>query len=189
MRSIWLTLFLAALLFAAAPAEAQLRANLPQQDAPVAVYQQNQAGFSLGSLINPDHFRISNAYEMSFTSFGGQSLGLGVLTTSLQYQPTDKLAARVDVGVAHSPFGSGGVQQQLGFTQDQPAKVFLQNAQLAYRPTENSLIQLQVQQSPYGIYASPYGSYHSSPYGSSSQFQAAFQPNNFDDLFWRLTPR
>jgi hypothetical protein len=183
MRSTWIVLLLVALLFVTAPAEAQLRADLPQGDAPVAVYQ-SQTGFSLGSLINPEHFDISNSYEMSFSSFGGQSLGLGVLTTSLRYQPTDRLAARVDVGVAHSPFGSEGVQQSLGFSPDTPAKVFLQNAQIAYRPTENSLIQLQVRQSPYGNYASPYGYY--SPYGvGGSAFRASYGASDFNDLFWR----
>jgi hypothetical protein len=187
MRSVWIVLLLVALLFVAAPAQAQLRADLPQQDAPVAVYQ-SQTGFSLGSLINPDHFKISNSYEMSYSSFGGQSLGLGVLTTSFRYQPTDRFAARVDVGVAHSPFGSAGVQESLGFSPDTPAKVYLQNAQIAYRPTENSLIQLQVRQSPFGSYASPYGYY--SPYGhdyGGSALQARFGASDFDDLFWRST--
>ena len=104
---------LAAVLFLAVPAQAQLRANVPSQSGTAAVYQ-SQTGFSLRSLINPDHFKIGQSYEMSFSSFGGQSLGLGVYTTSLQFQPNDKLAARVDVGVAHSPFGSEGVQQSLG---------------------------------------------------------------------------
>lgn len=188
MRSTWTVLLLVALLYLAAPAHAQLRANVPQGDAPVAVYD-SQAGFSLGSLINPDHFKISNSYEMSFSSFGGQSLGLGVLTTSLRYQPTDRLAARVDVGVAHSPFGSSGVQQQLGFSQDTPAKVYLQNAQIAYKPTENSVIQFQFQQSPFGSYASPYGYYSPYGYGGGSAFRANFGAADFNDLFWRSSPR
>ncbi len=186
MRAISSVLFLAVMLWLAAPAHAQLRAALPQGDAPVAVYE-SPTGFSLGSLLNPEHFKISNAYEMSFSSFGGQSLGLGVLTTSLRYQPTDRLAARVDVGVAHSPFGSDAVQQSLGFSQETPAKVYLRNAQIAYRPTENSLIQFQVQQSPFGGYASPYG-YGYSPYGGT-QVRAGFGASDYDDLFWRTAPR
>lgn len=186
MRYASSVLLLTALLYLAAPAHAQLRADLPQSGAaPVAVYEA-PTGFSLGSLINPAHFKISNAYEMSFSSFGGQSLGLGVLTTSLRYQPTDRLAARVDVGVAHSPFGSNAVQQNLGFSPESPAKIYLRNAQIAYRPTENSLIQFQVQQSPYGSYASPYGYY--SPYGGS-QVRAGFGAADYNDLFWRTTPR
>ncbi len=187
MLRLFTILLLAAVLFLSVPAQAQLRANLPDGNATAAVYQ-TQTGFSLRSLINPDHFKIGQSYEMSFSSFGGQSLGLGVYTTSLRYQPNDKLAARVDVGVAHSPFGSDGVQESLGFTSDSPAKVYLRNAQVAYRPTENSMISLQIQQSPFGSYASPYGYGGYNPYyGSSAQMRVG--SSDFDDLFWRSSPR
>ena len=188
MPRLFTILILAAVLFLAVPAQAQLRAEVPSQSGTAAVYQ-TQTGFSLRSLLNPDHFKIGQSYEMSFSSFGGQSLGLGVYTTSLRYQPNAKLAARVDVGVAHSPFGSEGVQQSLGFTSDSPAKVYLQNAQVAYRPTENSLISLSIQQSPYGSYASPYGyGYGYGPYSGSSA-RRRFGSSDFDDLFWRSSPR
>ncbi len=187
MRYASSVLVLAALLYVAAPAHAQLRADLPPSGTPpVAVYEA-PTGFALGSLLNPEHFKISNAYEMSFSSSGGQSLGLGVLTTSLRYQPSDRLAARVDVGVAHSPFGSDAVQQHLGFSPESPAKLYLQNAQIAYRPTENSLIQFQVQQSPFGGYASPYG--YANPYYGGTQVRAGFGASDYDDLFWRTAPR
>lgn len=187
MPRLFTILVLAAVLLLSAPAHAQLRADLPSGNAPVVV-SEAPAGFSLRSLLNPDHFKIAHSYEMSFSSFGGQSLGLGVYTTSLRFQPTDRLAARVDVGVAHSPFGSDGVQQRLGFTQESPAQVYLQNAQIAYRPTENSVIQLQFQQSPFGGYASPYGyGYHDPFYGSQARMRAG--SSGFDDLFWRSSPR
>lgn len=178
-------ILLAAVLFLAVPAQAQLRADVPGQNATAAVYQ-SQSGFSLRSLINPDHFRIGQSYEMSFSSFGGQSLGLGVYTTTLQYQPNDKLAARVDVGVAHSPFGSEGMQQSLGFTPNSPARVYLRNAQVAYRPTENALISLSIQQSPYGSYASPYGYYRDPYLGHSARMRVGSET---DALFWRTSPR
>ena len=185
MPRLFTILLLAAVLFLAVPAHAQLRADVPSQSGTAAVYQA-QTGFSLRSLLNPDHFKIGQSYEMSFSSFGGQSLGLGVYTTSLQYQPNNKLAARVDLGVAHSPFGSEGVQESLGFTSESPAKVYLQNAQVAYRPTENSLISLSIQQSPYGSYASPYGYSGYQPYhGSSARMRVGSA--GFDDLFWRGT--
>ena len=182
MPRILTILLLAAVLFLSAPAQAQLRANLPTGNAPAAVYE-TPAGFSLRSLLNPDHFKIGHSYEMSFSSFGGQGLGMGLYTTSLRFQPTDKLAARVDVGVAHSPFGSDAVQQHLGFTPESPAKVYLRNAQVAYRPTENAIIQLQIQQSPFGSYASPYGyGYHDPFYGSQARMRVG---SDVSDLFWR----
>ena len=64
--------------------------------------------------------------------------------------------------------------------------MYLQNAQVAYRPTENSLISLSIQQSPYGSYASPYGYSGYQPYhGSSARMRVGSA--GFDDLFWRGT--
>ena len=186
MPRLFTILVLAAVLFLSAPSYAQLRADLPSGNAP-GVVSDVPTGFSLRSLFNPDHFRIGQSYEMSFSSFGGQSLGLGVYTTSLQFQPSNKLAARVDVGVAHSPFGSDAVQQRLGFSQDAPAQVYLQNAQVAYRPTENAVIQLQFQQSPFGGYASPYGyGVHDPFYGSQARMRVG---SDTDALFWRNASR
>jgi len=191
MRRLLPAVLLVAVLLATAPAQAQLRADRPGTPAPVSVYEQPSSGLALGQLLASDAFRVSHSYSLSYGSVGGQGLGLGVLTTSLRYQPSDRLAARVDVGVAHSPFGSSALQQQLGFDQNAPAQVYLQNATLAYRPTENSVFTLSVQQSPYGGYFSPYGrgagGFGMSPYGRSS-FQAQFAPADHDALFWR-TPR
>lgn len=179
-------LVLAAVLFLSAPSYAQLRADLPSGTPAASVYEA-PTGFSLRSLFNPDHLRIGHSYEMSFSSFGGQSLGLGVYTTSLQFQPSNKLAARVDVGVAHSPFGSDAVQQRLGFSQDAPAQVYLQNAEIAYRPSENAVIQLQFRQSPFGGYASPYGYGAYDPFHGSQMGMRA--GSGTDALFWRNAPR
>ena len=197
MRQIAATAVLAALLLAA-PASAQLRANVPGSPAP-SVVQATPGSTALGDLFASDRFRVNHSYELSYSSFGGQSLGLGVYTASLGWQPTDNLAARVDIGVAHSPFGSSGVQDQL--FGDDPARVFIQNAELAYRPTDGTEIRLQFQQSPFGRFASPYGygalggygpyayaPYGYSPYGfnpyGGSRFSARFGSGG-GDLFWR----
>lgn len=185
MRSAALALCLAGLV-AAVPASAQLRPDGPSRPAPVAVYE-NASTPSLREYFNAETLKLSNAYSFSYGSGFGGSVGLGVFTTSLQWQPSQKLAGRVDVGVAHSPFGSDGVQSALGLSDGQP-RVFLQNAELAYRPTANTLLQLRVSQSPYGAYASPYGAYGSygpSPYGAHRAFSATFAPADSDPLFFR----
>ena len=97
------------------------------------------------------------------------------------------LAGRVDLGVAHSPFSSGLYESALGANSEQP-RVFLRNAELAWKPTESSMVRFQVQQSPYGAYASPYGTSpygagRTSPYGSS--FGAQVGSSSSDALFWR----
>lgn len=189
MRSLLPAFALALVLLAATPAQAQLRAELPGRSATAEVYAPSATpGFSLARFFDRDHFKIGHAYEMSYSSMGGEGFGMGLYTTSLQWQFNSKLAARADVGVAHAPFGSHRMQRAMGFSEDQPAQVYLRNAQIAYRPTESSLITLQFQQSPFGGYASPYGygagyggAYGYSPYGGS-RFQATF--GSAEGLFW-----
>jgi hypothetical protein len=183
MRLALATVLLAATLAFSAPVRAQLRADLPGQ-APATVYAAPGTP-TLASLFNAQTLRFSHSYEMSYSSLGGASLGMGVYTTSLRWQPTERLAGRVDVGVAHSPFGDDGVRSALGFDQDTPARVFLRNAELAYRPTANSIIHLQVRQSPFGAYASPYGygyDAYSPMYGTGLH---ARYGSDSDALFWR----
>lgn len=187
MRAALTLAVLLASLYVAAPAQAQRRADLPGRPAPVAVYE-TPGTPTLRGLFNANTLRLSHSYEMSYNSYGG-GVGLGVYTSSLRWQPTDRLAARVDVGVAHSPFGDDGVRNALGFDADTPARVFLRNAELAYRPTANSVLHLQVRQSPFGRYMSPYGYYdggyygYGNPYGS--EFRATFAPADDGELFWR----
>ena len=174
---------LAVLLAAAVPARAQRAADVPGRPAPVAL-SETPSALGLGQLFNAETLAFSQSYEASYSGGAGGSLGLGVYTASLRWQPTDRLAGRVDVGVMHSPFGSSALQSGLGLEDGQP-RVFLRNASLAYRPTENSLIHLSVSQSPYGAYASPYGvsRYGLAPGGAYGRSTLAFSTG--DDLFFR----
>ncbi|MFN3596642.1 MAG: hypothetical protein ACK41D_05160 [Rubricoccaceae bacterium] len=198
MRLFALTLLLAAGLLVAAPAHAQLRAEAPGRAAPVAVYggAGSQAVPSLGSMFNAQTLRFGQSYEASYSTGAAGSLGLGVYTSSLRWQPSERLAGRVDVGVAHSLGGSQHLQAALGFDEN-PARVFLRNAEIAYRPTANSVLHLQFQQSPYGTYAQPYGAY-AQPYGAYAPYgplgyrqgvSARFAPADAEALFWRAPSR
>lgn len=185
---------LAVALAVATPASAQRTADLPGRQAPVALTDAGSGGLSLGKLFNAETLKFSQSYELSYGSGPVGGVGLGVYTSSLRWQPSAKLAGRVDVGVAHSPFGSSGVQSALGFDNAGDVRVFLRNAELAYRPTENMTLQLRVQQSPYGAYASPYGygpgyglGYGYTPYGAYGRtgVSASFAPADNDALFFR----
>ena len=191
MRTAALALLLAAFLVAS-PASAQRTADLPGRQAPVALSDGAASpGLSFGQLFNAETLKFSQSYEVSYSGGLGGSVGLGVYTTSLRWQPSARLAGRVDVGVAHSPFGDASVQSALGFENGTDTRVFLRNAELAYKPTANSMIHLSVQQSPYGTYASPYG--YANPYGlgygtyGRSGLAASFAPSGSDRLFFRDT--
>lgn len=152
MRSAALALCLAAALLAA-PVQAQRRADVVRP-APVAL-SETPGALSLGDLFNAQTLDLSQSYEFSVTGGGGGSLGLGVYTTSLRWQPSARLAGRVDVAAAHSPFGTPGLQSAAGFDGDAPARLYLRNAELAYKPTDNSVVHLSFQQSPFGRCLTP----------------------------------
>ena len=186
------TLALAALLAFAVPVRAQRAADVPVRSAPV-VLSETPGALGIGQLFNAQTLKFSQSYEASYSGGAGGSIGLGVYTASLRWQPTQNLAGRVDVGVMHSPFGSSEIQSGLGLDGGSDTRVFLRNAELAYRPTENAMIHLSVQQSPYGSYASPYGTsgygYGARSYGlyggGGTGFSTGVSVGSGDDLFFR----
>ncbi len=161
MRKVFPLLCLLAILSLAVPAQAQHRANLPVQRAGVRLFDQGGPGFTLNKLFSPEHFRMSHSFEMSMGSFGGHTSSLGMYTNTMQWQFNNKLAARVDIAVAQNLFGGDNVTSfnGLAFQQRQGPQVFLRNAEVAYRPTENVQFNISVRQSPYGAYMSPFGYY------------------------------
>lgn len=169
MRTLFVALFALLVLSWGPSASAQLIEDAPVSGNTPSVTGTEGSGLSLSGLFNKNTVRIGHSYEFSYTSMAGGSLGLGVYTTSLQWQPSSKLAARVDVGVAHSPFGSSEIQSAYGFDSGTPAKIFLRNAEVAYRPTDNSVIHLRFQQNPFGPAGGGYTGYGPGyyPYGYS----------------------
>lgn len=184
MRKTLSLLFLLAFLGTAVPVQAQFREAVPESRSSARLYDADgAAGFVLNKLFSPSVFRMSHSVEMSFGSFGGQSSSLGMYTNTMAWQFSDKLAARVDLSVAYSPFNNSS----FGLGEQKP-RFFLRNAEIAYRPSDKMQINLQVRQSPYGSYMSPYGYYN--PYGYGGYSRAAFMhagPSH--DLFWRDNPR
>jgi len=156
MRRFALISTLVLVLGLSVPVRAQLRSQVTATShAPVRVFEQGSR-FLLNKLFNPAYFKMGHSYELSYGSYGGRGLMTGVYTNSLMWQFSDKLAARVDIGFMHTPLGTGAFKQQFG-GRDFAGKIFLRNAEIAYRPKENVFLHFSFRQSPYGRYASPYG--------------------------------
>ncbi len=181
MRKTLSMLCLLVFLVTALPAQAQLRADVYSQRSPAKLFDQGGAGFALNKLFSPEHFRMGHSYEMSFGSFGGQSSSLGMYTNTMMFQFNQKLAARVDLSFAHSPFGGSGLGSGFG-PDERGGKFFLQNAEIAYRPAENVQLHFSMRQSPYGGYMGPYGYYN--PYYGRGSFLNASYGTRGDNLFW-----
>ncbi|MBO6575725.1 MAG: hypothetical protein JJ896_12045 [Rhodothermales bacterium] len=178
MRSALFVAAILLLVFSASPASAQLKTEATQIDAPVRLYDAGGTGISLNRYFSPQHFRMGHSFELS-SGYGGS---MGMYTNSMMWQFSSKLAARVDVAMAYMPDGGSSTgmlsNQSLG---GQNGRLFLRNAEIAYRPRENMEFHFQVRQSPYGRYMSPYGY---DRYGSG--FQGRFGYNDYAQgrLFW-----
>lgn len=183
MRNLPCLLGFVFVLTVAVPAQAQLRQDareIAAQSTP-RLYDAG-TGFSLNKLFSPQTFKMAHAYEFSAGSLGGNGYSLGVYTNSLMWQFSQKLAARVDLSVAHSPFGNApgfGHSVNAVSGEQQPFRFFVQNAEVAYRPSENMELRFSYRQSPYGSFYSPYGY---SPYGHPFGVQSY---SDAEPLFWR----
>lgn len=176
MRQAFSLLCFVALLLVALPARAQLRSAVPAEaQAATKLYGSNTPAFTLNRLFSPEHFQMQHSFEFSTGAFGGQGYSFGMYTNTMNWQFSDKLAARVDVSYLQ-PFG--GPQVGLG---QQQGQLFLQNAEVAYRPLPNMQLNLSVRQSPYGAYMSPYGYGPAYGPGYGSAYRA--------DPFWRDAQR
>lgn len=184
MRSLFTALMLVAFLLAASPVQAQLRPSGSSVQSSVKLYDQGGAGFSLNRFFTPEHFRMSHTFEASSSSFGGGS-SMAMYTNSMQWQFNSKLAARLDVAAAYSPMADSRLANAMG---QNTGQVFVRNAELAYRPSDNVQLHLSMRRSPYGSFMSPYGrggyglDGYSNGYNSAS-FRSDFGPGG-RDLFW-----
>jgi hypothetical protein len=166
-------------------ADAQLRNEPGAENGAVRVMDYGDSGFSMSKYFSPAHFRMSHSFEFSSGSFGGGS-SVGMYTNSMMWQFSSKLAARADVAFAYSPDGgNNNLNNVLG---NNNGRVFVKNAEIAYRPTENMQINISYRQNPYGGYGYPggYGGYGGQGrygYGSGGNFGASFGSES-QNLFW-----
>ena len=92
---------------------------------------------------DPNRLTMKQSYSLSYMTAGGQSLSLGVYTNSLSYRISDPLTIRADVSLMHSPFNNLGNKLGSDLT-----GIYLSRAQIDYRPSENTIFQLQYRQLP-----------------------------------------
>ena len=111
---------------------------------------------SLGSWFDPSRLHMSSSLSFG-TGWGGSGTN-GLQVTSFAYQFRAPLSLNVSVGNAFGPGSASG------------SSFFLEGLNLTYRPTGNSIFQVQFQnvRSPlqYGYgYANPYAGYGPGPGG------------------------
>jgi hypothetical protein len=101
---------------------------------------------------NPENFTMHQSYSMSYSAFGSQGIALGRFTNSMEYKFSDKIDVRAAVSLQHSPYSTfdKGLQNSL-------TGIYLDRAEINYRPTENMLLRVSYRQLPYYYgYYSPF---------------------------------
>lgn len=140
MRNV-LSLTMAALLLVSSLSVAQLKSKI---DSPPPVSESlmrpGASDYLLG-LFDPSKLSMKHSFSMSYSSFGGQGISLGMYTNSLMYQFSDKVDFQADINATHSPYSSFGNKNDF-------SRIFLGRAELNYRPTDNMWLQIQYREVP-----------------------------------------
>jgi hypothetical protein len=127
-------------------ATAQFKSTVdPQPSVSESMLRSDNGGLLFG-WFDPSKFNMRQSFSLSYQTFGSQGVSLGVYTNSMMYQFSDALDIRADVSLMASPFNSFGKQAQNSLS-----GLFLNRAELNYRPWKNALVQIQYQQYP-GLY-------------------------------------
>jgi hypothetical protein len=120
----------------------------------------NNTSSSFLGLFNPDNFKMSHTFDISFQSLGNfGNLALTTYTNSMFYKFNDQLNVQADISLVNSPYNSFGNEfsKQLN-------GIYLSRAQITYKPSENLNIIFQYRSIPGGYYSGYYG--YSPYYGS-----------------------
>jgi hypothetical protein len=129
-------------------ASAQFKTSVdPQPTVSQSLLKSDDGGFLFG-LIDPNNFSMRHSFSLSYLTAGGQGLSMGMYTNSMMYKFSNDLDIRADISLMASPFNTLGKQYQNGLS-----GLFLNNAELNYRPWKNTLLQVQFRQIPaaYGL--------------------------------------
>jgi hypothetical protein len=130
----------------------QFKSEADQKPAVSESLVRTDNGGMLFGFLDPNNFSMRQSYSLSYSSFGGRGLSLGVYTNSIFYKFSAPLDVQFDVSVVHSPFGG------FGAAANNLSGIYLSRAELNYHPSNNIWLQIQFRQLPNSYwYGDPYG--------------------------------
>jgi hypothetical protein len=134
----------------AVQADAQFRQRSSDEPSAADAFVHPPTSEAWLGFFNPENFTMHQSYSMSYSSFASQGVALGRYTNTMEYKFSDKLDARVAVSLQHSPYSTldKSVMNSLN-------GIFLDRAELNYKPTENMFLRISYRQMPayYGYYS------------------------------------
>ncbi len=152
MKKIALLILLFGLTFAV---NAQFKKDLDNQPSVKEGFLNPQTSSNIFGFIDPSKFSMQHSVSMSYSSFAGQGVALGVYTNSMRYDFNDNLNVQVDASIVNSPYNTLGD----GYTNSING-IYLSRAALNYKPSENTSISIQFRQGPGAYYNSYYNPYY-----------------------------
>jgi hypothetical protein len=136
-----------------------------QADQPSAAQSLVRPGPSISNflgLLNPENFAMRHNLSYSYLSSDGAGLSVASYTNSMFYKIADPLNVRFDLTLKGSPFGASTPYQST------LNGLFLNRAELNYRPWEKFFIKVQYQHLPanyFGYYNPWYNPFSSNRLG------------------------
>ena len=121
-------------------------------------------GTALLGFLNTGNFEMHHSYDVSYSTFGSNSLALTTYTNSMFYKFSNKLDVQVDASVVYSPYSSLGKNFQ-----NEINGVYLSNAAINYHPWKDVFITVQYRSLPVTYY-SPFSGYRNNFFNSGDSY-------------------
>lgn len=132
-------------------AQFKSQTQLPSISAQIA----KPASNLLLGFLDPNRFQMHHSFSMSYATMGGQGMMVNSYMNTIDYQISNPLFLRLNLGLMNSPINS--------FNNPALDKArFFGSAELSYRPSDNTLIQLGIDYRP-GFYP---GNYYNNYWGN-----------------------
>jgi len=120
----------------------QLKKDIPQTN---ISHTLNSAIFNnpFIGLLDPSRFNMQHSFSVSYASMGGYGIMMNSYMNTINYKFSDNLFITTKIGLMNSPYSS-----LPGENPWQDVK-FFGGAELKYLPTENSMIKLRFESTPF----------------------------------------
>lgn len=143
-RQIWL--FLVLVLSIPAFLQAQYKREVPSIPG-LTLKQSGESARILG--IDLSKIDFQNSYSMEVSSFGNNTVAMGLLKSSFNYVINPQVSVKGYVGLIHSPFSSFAPGNgQSSFSNGLDKDNILYGGEITYRPTENMFFQIGINRIP-----------------------------------------
>lgn len=129
-----------------------------------------QLGRSSGSAsffgIDLSKVNFQNSYSMSVSSFGENTVAMGLLKSSFDYVINPQVSVRGFVGLMHTPYSSfTPFEEKYSMMQGFNSENIMYGGEVTYRPKENVMFQIGISRVP----VSPYRQYNNYMYPYTSR--------------------